>query len=42
LEIALDAFFDAYFDSIERILGAPAGSLKVLDAGVFKEWLIKS
>jgi AcrR family transcriptional regulator len=42
LEIALDTFFDAYFDSIERILGAPAGSLKVLDAGVFKEWLVKS
>jgi AcrR family transcriptional regulator len=42
LETALDTFFDAYFDSIERILGAPAGSLKVLDAGVFKEWLVVS
>lgn len=38
----LDAYFEAYFDSIERILGAPAGSLKVFDAEVFKEWLVVS
>jgi TetR/AcrR family transcriptional regulator, transcriptional repressor for nem operon len=31
-------YLDAYFDSIERMLGAPAGSFKVLDAGVFKDW----
>ncbi len=42
IETALDADFDAYFETIERILGAPAGSLKVLGAGVFKEWLVKS
>ncbi|MCL4562876.1 MAG: TetR/AcrR family transcriptional regulator [Chloroflexi bacterium] len=27
----------AYFDSIERILGAPSGSFKVLDVEVFRE-----
>lgn len=32
------AFLDAYFDTIERMLGVPAGSFKVLDIGVFKEW----
>jgi AcrR family transcriptional regulator len=42
LETALDAYFEAYFETTERILGAPAGSLKVFDAGVFKEWLVKS
>jgi AcrR family transcriptional regulator len=39
LETSLDASFDAYFDTIERILGAPAGSLKTFDTAVFKEWL---
>jgi hypothetical protein len=29
---------DAYFVSIERILGAPAGSLKPIDFGVFNDW----
>lgn len=30
---------DAYADSIERILGAPSGSLKILEKDVFKDWL---
>jgi len=34
----LNAVLDAYFDAIERILGAPAGSLKTLQADDFKEW----
>jgi hypothetical protein len=38
----LDDYFDAYFDTIERILGAPAGSLKVSDVELFKEWLVLS
>jgi TetR/AcrR family transcriptional regulator, transcriptional repressor for nem operon len=42
LEANLDACFDAYFETTERILGAPAGSLKVLDADIFKEWLVVS
>ncbi len=32
------AFLDAYFDTIERILGAPAGTFPVLDIEVFKDW----
>jgi AcrR family transcriptional regulator len=32
------ALLDAYFVSIERILGAPAGSFKPIDFGVFKNW----
>jgi AcrR family transcriptional regulator len=40
LETTLGAYFDAYFDTIERILGAPTGSLKVFDVEVFKEWLV--
>jgi AcrR family transcriptional regulator len=31
---------DAYIDSVERILGAPTGSLQVLEADAFKDWLI--
>ena len=42
IQTRLDVYFEAYFDTIERILGAPAGSLKVFDAGVFKEWLVVS
>ena len=38
----LDDYFDAYFDTLERILGAPAGSLKVSDVELFKEWLVVS
>jgi TetR/AcrR family transcriptional regulator, transcriptional repressor for nem operon len=35
----LETILDAYFETIERILGAPAGSLKVLTADAFKDWL---
>jgi AcrR family transcriptional regulator len=42
LEAVLDAYFEAYFDAIERILGAPPGTLKVFDTEVFKEWLTVS
>ena len=31
---------DAYVDAIERILGAPSGSLKVLKADDFKDWFV--
>lgn len=34
----LQTTLDAYFDSIERILGAPSGSLKVFGADVFMDW----
>ncbi len=33
-----EIILDAYFDTIERILGAPAGSLKVFKADDLKEW----
>ena len=29
----------AYFDAFERLLGAPAGSLKLVDSDVLKEWI---
>jgi AcrR family transcriptional regulator len=35
----IETLLEAYFDTIERILGAPAGSLKAFDAQVFAEWL---
>jgi TetR/AcrR family transcriptional regulator, transcriptional repressor for nem operon len=38
----IEIVLDAYFDTIERILGAPVGSLKVFDAEVFKEWWVVS
>jgi len=37
----LGLILDAYFDTIERILGAPAGSLKTFDADVFKDWVVE-
>ncbi len=30
----------AYTDALERILGAPAGSLVIMDAGTLKEWVV--
>jgi AcrR family transcriptional regulator len=35
----LDAAIGAYSDSMERILGAPAGSLPLADIEILKEWL---
>jgi AcrR family transcriptional regulator len=35
----LETLLEAYFDTVERILGAPAGSLKTFDAHAFEEWL---
>jgi hypothetical protein len=35
----LDAAISAYSDSMERILGAPAGSLPLADIETLKEWL---
>lgn len=35
----LEALIDAYSDSMERILGAPPGSLPLGDINVLKEWL---
>ena len=36
-----ELILDAYFDTIERILGAPAGSLKSFDADTFKDWFVE-
>ncbi len=38
----LGSLWDAYVDAIERILGAPSGSLKVIDADDFKGWVVAS
>jgi AcrR family transcriptional regulator len=38
----LNNVLDAYFDAIERVLGAPRGSLKTLQADDFKEWWIST
>ncbi len=38
----LALLMDAYADSVERILGAPAGSLKVFSADDFNEWWSKN
>ena len=35
----LEAAIGAYSDSMERILGAPAGSLPLADIKILKEWL---
>jgi hypothetical protein len=35
----LEAAIGAYSDSLERILGAPAGSLPLADIEILKEWL---
>jgi len=35
----LEAAIGAYSESLERILGAPAGSLPLADIGTLKEWL---
>jgi AcrR family transcriptional regulator len=35
----LEAIIGAYSDALERILGAPAGSLPLADVGLLKEWL---
>ena len=36
-----ETLFAAYFDTIERILGAPVGSLKTFDADMFKDWFVE-
>lgn len=36
----VELLLTAYVDSIERILGAPAGSLDVFGPGAFKEWFV--
>ena len=38
----IGVMLEAYFETIERILGAPTGSLKAFDAQVFEEWLTVS
>ncbi len=35
----LEDTWDAYSDTVERILGAPAGSLHVFEPGAFDDWL---
>jgi TetR/AcrR family transcriptional regulator, transcriptional repressor for nem operon len=37
----LDMIMSAYFDTVERILGAPSGSLKVFGAEAFADWLVE-
>ena len=37
----LEALIGAYSDSVERILGAPSGSLPLGDIAIMKEWLPK-
>ncbi len=34
----LESTWDAYTDTVERILGAPAGSLHVFEPGAFNDW----
>ncbi|MGB8213038.1 MAG: TetR/AcrR family transcriptional regulator [Anaerolineales bacterium] len=36
----LEAIVGAYSEAIERILGAPAGSLLLMDVEILKEWLV--
>jgi TetR/AcrR family transcriptional regulator, transcriptional repressor for nem operon len=36
----LEAIIGAYSDTIERILGAPSGSLPLADIAMLKEWLV--
>jgi hypothetical protein len=35
----LEAIIGAYSDALERILGAPSGSLPLADVGMIKEWV---
>ena len=37
----MDAIMAAYFDSVERILGAPEGSLDILERDAFSDWLVE-
>jgi len=39
---AFGSILDAYVDAIERILGAPSGSLMVFKADDFKDWFVAS
>jgi AcrR family transcriptional regulator len=34
----LDTVISAYTDALERVLGAPSGSLHLIDTGTLKEW----
>ena len=36
----LEAIIGAYSEAMERILGAPAGSLPLADIAMMKEWLV--
>jgi len=36
----LQITMDAYVDTLERIIGAPAGFLKIFETGVFSEWFV--
>jgi hypothetical protein len=36
----LEAIIGAYSEAMERILGAPAGSLRLADVAMLKEWLV--
>jgi len=36
----LEAIAGAYSQALERILGAPAGSLPLVDVAMLKEWLV--
>ncbi len=38
----LEDTLDTYVDTVERILGAPAGSLHVFEPGAFDDWLVEA
>jgi TetR/AcrR family transcriptional regulator, transcriptional repressor for nem operon len=38
----MEALMAAYFDTVERLLGAPAWSLDVFERGAFSDWLSES
>ena len=37
----LETILAAYIDTVERILGAPQGSLNVFEPGAFDAWLVE-
>jgi len=42
IESTVSAYTDALRDAIERILGAPCGSLKLVDPEALKVWFVPS
>jgi AcrR family transcriptional regulator len=42
VESTVTSYADALSDAMERVLGAPAGSLKLIDPETLKEWFVSS